>query len=100
MAAVAGTIVTSELSGIGDGDTAKVGADTEDDQPLGLLHPLTVSLRISVIINNNKTLERTVSDLISPECGWVYGLALFNLGCSSVSDEQRLAAPFEGHVLA
>ena len=53
MAAVAGTIVTSELSGISDGDTAKVGADPEDDQPLGFLHPLAVSLRISVIISNN-----------------------------------------------
>ena len=47
MAAVAGTIVTSELSSIGDGDTAKVGADTEDDQPLSILHALAVSLRIS-----------------------------------------------------
>ena len=53
VAAVAGTIVTSELSSIGDGDTAKVGADTEDDQPLGFLHTLGVSLRISVNINVN-----------------------------------------------
>ena len=49
MTAVAGTIVTSELSGVGDGDTAEMGADTEDDQPLGLLHTLAISLRISVI---------------------------------------------------
>ena len=49
MTAVAGTIVTSELSGVGDGDTAEVSADSEDDQPLGLLHTLAISLRISVI---------------------------------------------------
>ena len=49
MAAVAGAVVASELSGVGDGDTAEMGADTEDDQPLGLLHTLAISLRISVI---------------------------------------------------
>ena len=62
MTAVAGTIVTSELSGISDGDTAKVGADSEDDQPLSILHPLAVSLRISVIISVN-TLEVPRYDL-------------------------------------
>ena len=49
MAAMAGTIVATKLSGISDGDTAQVGADTEDDQPLGFLHTLAISLRISVI---------------------------------------------------
>ena len=65
MAAVAGTIVTSELSSIGDGDTAKVGADTEDDQPLSILHSLAVSLRISVMSNNEQLFrirERSESD--------------------------------------
>ena len=62
MTAVTGTVVTSELSSIGDGDTAKVSADTEDDQPLGILHALAVSLGISVIINEN-TLKGLRSDL-------------------------------------
>ena len=65
MAAVAGTIVTSELSGISDGDTAKVGADTQDHQPLRLLHSLAVSLRISVMSNNEQLFrirERSESD--------------------------------------
>ena len=97
MAAVAGTIVTSELSSIGDGDTAKVGADTEDDQPLGFLHTLGVSLRISVNINVDTLIK--YSDLISPKGCGVYSLAICNLASGSVSDEQRLSTPFEGHVL-
>ena len=48
MAAVAGAVVASELSGVGDGDTAEVSADSEDDEPLGLLHTLAVSLGVSV----------------------------------------------------
>ena len=98
MTAVAGTIVTSELSGVGDGDTSEVGADTEDDQPLGLLHTLAVSLRISININIDIRTEEF--DLISPECSGIHGLAIRDLGCGSVSDEERFAAPFEGHVLA
>ena len=97
MRTVTGTIVTSELSSVGDGDTAQVGADTEDDQPLGLLHTLAVSLRISVNINIDIRTEE--SDLISPEGCGVYSFAISNLARGSVSDEQRLATPFEGHVL-
>ena len=46
MAAVAGAVVTSELSGVGDGDAAEVGAHAEDDQPLGVLDTLGVRLGV------------------------------------------------------
>ena len=46
MATMAGTVVTSELSGVGDGDAAEVGAHAEDDQPLGVLDTLGVRLGV------------------------------------------------------
>ena len=46
MATMAGTVVTSELSGVGDGDAAEVGAHAEDHQPLGVLDALGVRLGI------------------------------------------------------
>merc|ERR1719510_1132619 len=66
------TIVTSELSGVGDGDTAEVSADSEDDEPLGLLHTLAVSLGVS-------------------ESGRIDCFTILNLCCCSVSDEERLS---------
>ena len=47
MTSVARTIVSSKFSGVGDGDTSKMGADSEDDQPLGVLHTLAVVLGVS-----------------------------------------------------
>ena len=81
MAAVAGAVVASELSGVGDGDAAEVGAHAEDDEPLGVLHALAVGLGVAQ--------GRGVNG----------GLGL-DLGGGSVADKQGLASPFECHVLA
>ena len=81
VAAVAGAVVASELSGVGDGDTSKMGADTKDDQPLGVLDTLAVVLGVS-------------------QGGGVNGNALFDFLSCSVSDKQGFASPLEGHVLA
>ena len=97
MAAVAGTIVTSELSGVGDGDTAEVSADSEDDEPLGLLHTLAVSLGVSVRLRLLLLSQRLLG---SPESGGIDCFTILNLCCCSVSDEERLATPLECHVLA
>merc|ERR1719234_1510452 len=81
MASMAGTVVASKLSSVSNGDTAKMGAHTQDDQPLSFLHPLSVRLGI-------------------PKRSRVHGGNIGNLLGSPVSDEQGLAAPLEGHVLA
>ena len=47
MTSMARTVVSSKFSGVGDGDTSKMGADSEDDQPLGVLHTLAVVLGVS-----------------------------------------------------
>ena len=46
VAAVAGAVVASELSGVGDGDAAEVSAHPEDHQPLGVLDTLSVRLGV------------------------------------------------------
>ena len=80
MAAVAGAVVASELSGVSDGDAAEVGAHAEDDKPLGVFHALAVGLGVAQ--------GRRVNG----------GLGL-DLGGGSVADKQGLASPLEGHVL-
>ena len=81
MTSMTRTIVSSKLSGVGDGDTSEMGADTKDDQPLSVLDTLAVVLGVS-------------------QGGGVNGNALLDfLGCS-VADKQGLASPLEGHVLA
>lgn len=80
MAAVAGAVVTSELSGVGDGDAAEVSAHAEDHQPLGVLDTLSVRLGI-------------------PQGIGVNGHLGLNLRGGPVSDEQGLASPLKGHVL-
>lgn len=79
MTAVAGTVVTSELSCVSNGDTAQVSADTQDHQPLRVLHSLIVVLGVS-------------------QCGGVDAGLSLNLLSSSVSDEQWLASPLECHI--
>ena len=81
MTSMARTVVTSELSGVGDGDTSKMGADSEDDEPLGVLHTLVVVLGVS-------------------QGGGVNRHALLDLLGRSVTNKQGLASPFKGHVLA
>merc|ERR1712062_364742 len=81
MASVARAIVASELSSVGDGHTTKVGADAQDDQPLGVLNALGVGLGV-------------------PEGGGVHGGHVGDLLGGPVPDEQGLATPLKGHVLA
>merc|ERR1719422_207630 len=80
MTAVAGAVVTTKLSGVGDGDAAEVGAHAEDHQPLGVLDTLGVRLGV-------------------PQGGGVTRHLGLNLRGGPVSDEQGLASPLEGHVL-
>ena len=47
MTSMARTVVSSKFSGVSDGDTSEMGADSEDDQPLGVLHTLAVVLGVS-----------------------------------------------------
>ena len=81
MAAVAGTVVAPELASVSDGDTSQVGAHAEDHQPLGVLDTLGVRLGV-------------------PQGGGVARHLGLDLRGSPVPDEQGLASPLEGHVLA
>ena len=81
VASMAGAIVASELSSVGNGDAAKVGAHAQDDQPFRILNSLGIRLRI-------------------PKGSRVHRCNISNLLGGPVSDEQRLATPLEGHVLA
>ena len=81
MASVTGTIVATKLSSIGDGDTAQVGAHTQDDKPLWVLDTLRVRLGIS-------------------QGGGVTRDLSLDLSGGPVPDKQGLASPLEGHVLA
>ena len=80
VASMAGAIVASELSSVGNGDAAKVGAHAQDDQPFRILNSLGIRLRI-------------------PKGSRVHRCNISNLLGGPVSDEQRLATPLEGHVL-
>jgi len=79
--AVAGTVVATELAGVSDGHATQVGAHSENDEPLCVLDSLLVSLGV-------------------PQGGGVHGTALGDFLCGSVPDEEGLASPLEGHVLA
>merc|ERR1712181_42900 len=81
MASMAGAEVASKLSSVSNGDATKVGAHAQDDQPLSFLHPLSVRLGV-------------------PKGSRVHCGNISNLLGRPVSDEQGLAAPLEGHVLA
>merc|ERR1719458_2075240 len=81
MASMAGAVVASKLSSVSNGDAAKVGAHAQDDQPLRFLHPLSVRLGI-------------------PKSSRVHCRNISNLLGGPVPDEQGLATPLEGHVLA
>ena len=81
VAAVAGTVVSTELPGVGDGDAAQVSAHAQDDQPLGVLDTLRVRLGV-------------------PQGGGVTRDLGLDLSGGPVPDEQGLASPLEGHVLS
>lgn len=78
---VARAVVAAEVSRIRDGHAAQVGADADQDDPLGLLDSLQVVLRV-------------------PQLGHLHGGLLVDLLLGSVAHEQRFAPPLESHVLA
>lgn len=46
---VAGAVVASEVSGVGDGDATQVGANSDNHGPLVLLHTLVVVLGVAQV---------------------------------------------------
>ncbi len=74
-------VVAAVLARVGYRDAAEVRADAEADEPGGVLDAGLVRLRVS-------------------ESGHVDGALLVDLLRRPVTDEQRLAAPLEDHVLA
>lgn len=81
MRAVAWAVVTAEISGVCNGHAAQVRAHPDDYDPLGVHDPVLVVLR--------------VSQLCDVHSGFGGDLLL-----CAVTDEQWLASPLEGHVLA
>lgn len=81
MGAVARTVVASPVPRVGDGHTPQVGAHTEDDDPLGLDHAILVVLGVT-------------------QLGQIHSLLRGDLLLRAVADEQRLAPPLEGDILA
>lgn len=79
MGAVAGAIVAAIVPSIGDGHTAEVGADPEDDEPFRSRHTLIILLRVAKF--------RRVHVPFA-----VYLIS------STMTDEQWLASPFECHI--
>lgn len=80
MGSVAGAEPAAKVSSLTNGHTTQMGADSDHDQPLGLLHSLVVSLGVS---------QGSNVDLVG----------LFNLFGGSVSDENGLSSPLDDDVL-
>ena len=68
------------ITGLADGDTAEMSADADHDEPLGLLDPVGVGLRVAQLVN-------------------VDGFGIFDLGLGAVADEDGFAAPFDQNLL-
>lgn len=81
MWSVARAVVAAVVSRIGDRHAAQVSADANDDEPLRVLHAVVVVLCIAKAWHGNGLLN---GDLLS----------------CAVTDEERLAAPLEGHWLS
>lgn len=77
---VAGAEPTAKVAGLADGDTAEVGADTNHDEPLGLLDTVRVRLGITEGLPGHR-------------------LGLLDLLGGPVTDEDGLAAPLEDDLL-
>lgn len=74
--AVAGAEPAAKVTGLANGDTTQVGADTQHDQPLGALDTVLVGLGVS-------------------EGGDVDFIGLVDLVLGSVTDEDGLASPLD-----
>jgi hypothetical protein len=77
--AVARAEPAAVFTGLADGHTTQVGADTQHDQPLGLLHTFVVGLGVTQIL---------------PLC--LTGLVDLILG--TVTDEDGLATPLDDNL--
>jgi hypothetical protein len=74
--AVARAEPATKVTGLANGDTTQVGADTQHDQPLGALDTVLIGLRVS-------------------EGGDVDFVGLVDLVLGSVADEDGLASPLD-----
>lgn len=81
MGAVARAVIAAIIASVGYGDTTQVSADSDEDGPLRFLHPVEVVLWV-------------------PQFAQFDGGLLLDLLGRPVTDEQRLASPFEAHVFA
>jgi len=81
MRTVAGAEPSTEITGLADRHTSKMGTDAQHYQPFGLLDTVFIWLGIS------QSLPFRV-------------LCFFDLGRCSVADEDGLASPFDNHILA
>lgn len=78
---VAGAEPAAVVTGLTDGDTTQVGADTEHDEPLGTLDAVLIGLGVT------ETLPLGLTGLI-------------DLALGAVTDEDGLTTPFDDDVLA
>jgi len=78
--AVAGAEPAAKVTGLTDGHTTQVGADTQHDQPLRALSAVLITLRVT------ETLPLDLAGLI-------------DLTLGTVTDEDRLATPLDDDLL-
>ena len=64
------------LTSIGNGHTTQVGADADDDEPVGILDTIGIGLRVAQLANVDTALA-------------------FNIFASAMLDEHGLTTPFE-----
>lgn len=81
MRSVAGAVVAAVVTGVGDWHAAQVSAHTEDDEPLRVLGALVVVLNVAEGRQGDRLFD-----------GDFFG--------GTMTDEERLASPLEGDVLA
>lgn len=80
MRTMTGTEPSTIVTGLTNGDTTKMGTDSQHDKPLWLLNSVCVSLWIA---------ERPDLDVVG----------LFDFGGCAVADKDGLATPFDDYVL-
>lgn len=78
---MARTVVSSVVSGVGDGHTTQMGAHTEDDDSAGVNHSILVMLRVTKLRD-------------------IHACLCCNFLLRAVTDKQGLSSPLEGHVFA
>ena len=81
MGAMAGAVVPPVVPRVGNGDAPQVGTHADDNDPFGFCHAFRIVLGVTQLTHVNRGFRS-------------------NLLLCSMTDEQRLASPLEGHVLA